>query len=118
MIKSILIAILLLFSLFINASFPIQVLPTSLKVVVRNNLGNTEENVKVQLYKSKDDYRSETQAVGEDFTDQKGRVTFKKLEPIVYYINATKGEANNYGIGAQTDTLKEGRINKLTVIIE
>ncbi len=116
--KSIFISILLLSSLLISASFPIQLLPTSLKIVVRNNLGNTEENVKVQLYKSKEDYRNETQAVSVELTDKKGRVTFKKLEPIVYYINATKGEANNYGMGAQTDTLEEGRINKLTVIIE
>ncbi|MTI23366.1 carboxypeptidase regulatory-like domain-containing protein, partial [Fulvivirga kasyanovii] len=32
--------------------------------------------------------------------------------------NAVKGDKNNIGAGVQTDTLIEGKMNKVTIIIE
>jgi len=95
------------------------VLPTSLKITVLNELGNPVEGASVQLFKTDEDYRAETNAVGEaQLTNQKGKVTFKKLESIVYYVNVEKGDKNNDGAGVQTDTLKTGLLNKVTIIIE
>jgi len=96
-----------------------QVVKTSLKLTVLNGLGHQEENVKVQLFKTEDDYRNETNRVGEaSMTDKKGKVVFKDLEPVVYYVHAQKGDKTNIGRGVQTDKLEEGKINKTTIIIE
>ena len=98
---------------------PRQVLNTSLRISVLNDLGNIEQNVTVTLFKSEEDYRDETNQVGVPLkTDKKGRVTFKKLKSAVYYIHAKKGDKTNVGRGVQTEKLEEGKINKLNIIIE
>ena len=82
-------------------------MPTSLRITVLNELGNTEEEVKVTLYHNSEDYKKEENAVMEGkMTDKKGRVTFKGLESKVYFVNAEKGDKNNYGAGVQTDKLQ------------
>ncbi|MTI21360.1 carboxypeptidase regulatory-like domain-containing protein [Fulvivirga sp. RKSG066] len=96
-----------------------QLFKTNLKITVRNELGNLEEGVAVQLFKSEKDYRNETNPATEVMhTDDKGDVKFKDLEPIIYFVNAEKGDKNNVGAGVQTDSLQEGKLNKITVIIE
>ena len=98
---------------------PPQLLPTNLKITVRNELGNVEEGVSVQLFATKADYEKEENAVTEGLlTDKKGVVKFKDLKTISYYILATKDDKNNYGAGVQTDKLEAGKVNKVTVIIE
>lgn len=100
-------------------AFSNPVRDTSIKITVRNDLGNLEENVSVQLFPTEEDYRNETNPVTEvQYTDKKGRVKFKGLEPTVYFINAEKGDKNNIGAGVQTDTLIAGKLNKVTIIIE
>jgi hypothetical protein len=94
-------------------------IPTSLKVTVRNALGNIEEGVEVQLFKTQEDYNNETNPATEILlTNKKGVVTFKGLEPQEYYVSAKKGDANNFGGGEKTNTLTAGRINLVTIIIE
>ncbi len=94
-------------------------LPTSLKITVLNELGNIVEGASVQLFTTDADYRAEENSVTEaQLTDKKGKVTFKKLEPIVYFVNVEKGDKNNDGAGVQTDVLKTGLLNKVTIIIE
>ncbi|MBL3658508.1 carboxypeptidase regulatory-like domain-containing protein [Fulvivirga sediminis] len=96
-----------------------DVLRTSLKLKVLNELGNIEEGASVQLYSSEEDYRAETNPVTEvQYTDKKGEVKFKDLEPKTYFINAEKGDKNNIGAGVQTDVLEEGKMNKITIVIE
>ncbi|GAA0890977.1 hypothetical protein GCM10009122_06560 [Fulvivirga kasyanovii] len=100
---------------FTHADF----LNTSIKITVRNELGNLEEGVSVQLFPTEEDYRNETNPVTEkQMTDSKGQVKFRDLEPKVYFVNAVKGDKNNIGAGVQTDTLIEGKMNKVTIIIE
>lgn len=95
------------------------VMDTSLKITVRNELGNIEEGVNVQLFPTEEDYRNETNPVTDvQVTDKKGNVKFKDLDPKVYFVNANKGDKNNIGAGVQTDTLIEGKLNKVTIIIE
>jgi len=102
------------------SSFAIKpILPTSLKITTLNELGNIEDSVQVTLYRSMEDYREEVNPIMESqYTDAKGRTTFKNLDAIAYYIYAVKGDKSNAGAGVLTDTLKEGKINKLTIIIE
>jgi uncharacterized GH25 family protein len=108
---------LMLFGLLAFA--PAQVLNTSLRLTVLNELGNPVEGASVTLYNSQEDYRNEQNPVGETQTsDKKGRVRFGKLEPKVYFIHATKDDMSNAGAGSQTENLQSGRINKSTVIID
>ena len=97
----------------------VDVLNTSIKINVRNELGNIEEGVAVQLYGSEEDYRQEQNPVTEvEYTDKKGNVKFRDLEPKIYFVNASKGDKNNIGAGVQTDKLVEGKMNQVTIIIE
>lgn len=96
-----------------------QLIKTTLRITILNELGNPVEGVQVQLYKTDEDYSKNTNPATEPMlTDSKGVVTFKDLEPIEYYVNAEKGEANNYGAGVQTGKLEAKKINRATIIIE
>lgn len=94
-----------------------QLITTQLKLTILNNLGKEEEGVRVRLYKTEADYKAEKNQIDEHYTDKKGVVSFKNLEPIPYYINAVKENKNNYGNAEVTDSLKEKQINKVKVII-
>ncbi|WP_109831402.1 carboxypeptidase-like regulatory domain-containing protein [Reichenbachiella versicolor] len=97
----------------------IGLLPTSLKITVLNELGNPVESAKVTLYKTKEDYKAETNPVTETMlTDEKGIVKFKNLEPIPYYVLAELDKKSNIGAGVLTNTLLEGKTNKVNTIIE
>lgn len=98
---------------------PEQILKTSLRLTVLNELGNPVPDAQVTLYNTKEDYRQEVNPAAEtQTTDKKGRVKFSGLEPKVYFVNAIKDDMSNAGAGVQTDTLREGRINKINIIIE
>jgi len=107
-----------LFCCLFTGTASAQILKTSLEITIRDRLGNTVEGAKVQLFKSADDYQNETNPVTEvELSDRKGRVLFKNLESKPYYVNAQKGDENNYGDGEMVDTLVENRKNKVTIII-
>ncbi|MEM7551066.1 MAG: carboxypeptidase regulatory-like domain-containing protein [Bacteroidota bacterium] len=96
-----------------------QILPTKLRVFVRNDLGNLVEGAEVTLYTSDEDYRNESNPVEPtQVTDSKGRVTFKEVGAQPYFVNVEKGDLNNIAGGIRIDTLKEGRLNKATIVID
>ncbi len=96
-----------------------QIFKTSLEITIRDRLGNVVEGAEVQLYRTFEDYQNETNPISEvQITDTKGRVLFKELEARPYYVNAHKGDENNYGEGEMVDTLVENRKNKVTVVIQ
>lgn len=105
--------------LTISASYTCeQFLPTKLRIFVRNDLGNLVEGAAVTLYSSEEDYNKSENPVAEtQITDSKGRVTFKDVEPKVYFVHVEKGDLNNYGGGIKTDKLEEGKLNKTTIVI-
>ncbi len=109
-------AIVLISSIYIQAY---QLIATQLHVTIRNELGNTEEGASVKLFENEEDYRNETNQVGEtQYTDKKGIAKFKNLKSISYYMLVEKGDKNNIGAGVATDKLIESRINKVNIIIE
>ncbi len=111
--------ILLSTILLLSFGFNGKPLPTSLKVTVIDNLGNFVEGADVTLFKTEDDYRNETNPVaGPIKTDAKGRVKFKDIEAISYYIHAVKGDKTNIGGGTQTAPLNSGRLNKVNTVIQ
>ncbi len=99
------------------SSFTMHVLKTSLKVTVRNDLGNLESEASVSLYKTKEDYEKSINPVDTQVTDEKGNAVFGNLESVTYYISAEKGDKNNFGAGEKTEKLVENRQNKVTIII-
>lgn len=111
--------VLVLFVLILSAqSSNAQVLNTKLQITVTNDLGNLVEGAVVTLYKTIDDYDSETNPVQTATTDAKGRVLFYELEPIAYYMTVTKDDLTNAGRGTQTTKLIEKKKNLINVVIE
>jgi hypothetical protein len=107
-----------LISIFTIALMSAARIKTQIVITVRNDLGNIEEGVKVQLYETEEDYKAEKNAAFEGYTDAKGVVKFKELKPMVYFVLARKDDKDNFGGGEQTGKLEENRINKVTVIIQ
>ncbi len=95
------------------------ILPTSLRITVLDKLGNAVQGATVTLYRNSGDYeKSENPVAGPLESNEKGQVTFKKLEPKSYYVEVKKGDKSNYGEAEQTGTLVKGRMNKVNIIID
>jgi hypothetical protein len=97
---------------------PSQIFNTSLTVTVRDEIGNTVEGAKVQLFVKEEDYTKEQNAVEEATSDAKGVVKFKKLQPLAYFILCRKGDKDNTGGGERMGKLEDGKFNKITVVIQ
>lgn len=112
------ILLILIFSApIINAQA--QVLKTNLTITVLDDNGNIQEGATVILYKNETDYReSKNPAIEKQVTDKKGRVKFKDLDTMAYFVEVRKGDLNNDGLGAQTGKLVAGRTNKANIIIQ
>lgn len=95
-----------------------QLLPTKLRITVIDGLGNFVDSASVSIYENEADYRASENAVATLFTDKKGRVTFKDLKPMAYFVEAKHEGKNNDGEGVVTGELAEGRINKVNTVIE
>jgi len=96
-----------------------QLITTTLKITVLNDLGNPVDSVKVTLYASEKDYlESKNPVVPPAYTDAKGVVRFKNLEPRSYFVDAEKGDLSNAGGGVQTQKLDQRKANKVNIIIQ
>ena len=95
-----------------------QLLPTKLRITVIDGLGNPVEGATVKIFKTQDDYIASENPVQSASSDKKGRVTFKDVKTISYFIEAKLGDKNNNGEGVKTEKLTEGRINKVNTVIE
>jgi hypothetical protein len=113
--KSVLISLLILFAI---ALFAFQIIKTQVVITVRNELGNTEANAKVTLFKTEADYEKEINPVQSGVTDAKGVVKFKDLEATSYFVKAEKDDKDNAGGGEKIGTLVANRINKVTIVIQ
>jgi hypothetical protein len=103
---------------FLMLTLQFQIIKTQMNVTIRNELGNTEDGVTVQLFETEEDYKAEKNVAAEGTTDEKGVAKFKDLKAISYFVLAKKGDKNNFGGGEQTGKLEAKRINKVTIVIE
>lgn len=92
-------------------------IPANLRVTVIDELGNLLPGATVTLYTSQEDYTQSKNAISSAVSNKKGFVNFKKLKAQAYFIDARKEDLSNDGAGAATDTLQEGRINKVNVVV-
>ncbi|MFN6944699.1 MAG: carboxypeptidase-like regulatory domain-containing protein [Cytophagaceae bacterium] len=107
----------ILFLSFLIMSY--QVVPVSLRVTVRDEVGNIVQGAKVTIYQSEEDYSQNQNQVGDaQTTDRRGNAIFRNLETIPYYVRAEKGEMNNEERGIKTDTLNRARQNQVTIIVD
>lgn len=98
---------------------PGQLIGTSLKITVLNDLGNPVDSAKVTLYANEKDYReSKNPAQATAYADEKGVVRFKNLDPKSYFVEAEKGDLSNDGGGVQTQKLDQRKANKINIIIQ
>lgn len=95
-----------------------QLFKTKLQVTVRNDLGNIVEGAEVSIFKTEADYDKEVNAVATGKTDEKGRVLFKDLEPVAYFMHVEKGDNTNMGRGVKTAKLISKKKNKVNVVIQ
>lgn len=103
----------------VMACAPSQIMKTSLRVTVLDELGTPVEGATIVLYENEKDYRaSENPVKPAATTDKKGVATIKELESKAYFMDVKKDDKNNVDAGVQTNKLKANRINKLNVIIE
>ena len=109
----------LLFALcfFVSAS-GFQMIKTTLVVTVRDELGNTVEGAKVQLFEKEEDYTAEKNVAAEGVTDKKGVLKLKDLKALPYYVIVRKDDKDNAGGGEQTGKLEAKKINKVTIVIQ
>ena len=97
--------------------FSFQLMKTQLRVFVIDDLGKYRENVEVTLYDTPEDYNNSKPSYGPFKTDKKGRVIFHGVGKGPYYLEASIGDYSNGLTGQLTETLQEGRINKMNVVI-
>src|SRR5688572_20091348 len=105
-------------SIFMMIMLSFQLIKTQLTITVRNELGNIEPGVTVQLFGLEEDYKTEKNVAAEGVTDKKGVVKFKELYAKSYYVIARKDDKDNSGGGEQTGKLEANKINKVTIIIQ
>jgi uncharacterized protein (DUF2141 family) len=105
-------------TIFMMGLMSFQLIKTQLTITVRNELGNIEEGVKVQLFATEGDYKDEKNVAAEGVTDKKGIIKFKELKATSYYVIARKDDKDNSGGGEQTGKLEANKINKVTIIIQ
>lgn len=103
---------------FFVAISAFQLIKTTLTVTVRDELGNTVEGAKVQLFEKEEDYTAEKNIAAEGVTDKKGVLKLKELKAIQYYVIVRKDDKDNSGGGEQTGKLEGKKINKVTIIIQ
>ncbi|MCE2733847.1 MAG: hypothetical protein O9302_12535 [Cyclobacteriaceae bacterium] len=99
-------------------SFAFQIIKTQVVITVRNELGNTEANATVTLFKTETDYEKEVNPIQSGVTDAKGVVKFKDLEAIPYFVKVQKEDKDNAGGGEKIEALVANRINKVTIVIQ
>lgn len=92
-------------------------LKTSLNVTVRDELGNVVPGANIKLYSNRENWEKEVGHVLEGVTDEKGIFKFKEVNNLDIFILVRKDDKDNTGGGEQTK-LEQGKINKITVVIQ
>jgi hypothetical protein len=67
-----------------------------LKLVVVDSEGYQQEGATIKLYKTEDDFYSNTNSAGNGVSSADGTFIFKDLEERIYYFYVEKGDMNNY----------------------
>jgi hypothetical protein len=90
-------------------------LPTSLEILVKDDIGRVVSGASVKLYTSQTDWENGTNQFSQtQFSDASGKVKFSDLSPIRYYWFAQKDCYNNVGGGVTTTSPLQANVNSTT----
>ena len=95
-----------------------QLIPTNLKILVVDELGNLVEGAQVAIYIKREDYLKSINSYQSGKTNEKGSIKFSKIKPVSYFIEISKGEKKNDGLAAHTQALTKGKTNYFTILIQ
>jgi uncharacterized protein (DUF2141 family) len=90
---------------------------STLKIMVLDNLGKVQEEVRIRLYTNKTDYEKDQNFIAEQMTNSNGNAQFGELRNQSYYVSAVKGDKDNSSNGVITETLRDDKLNKMKLII-
>jgi hypothetical protein len=112
-------SILLSFGCSEKKEDPKPVTPTSLRINVKDGVGNNVSGATVKLYTSKTNFENQTNQVGATVvTDANGNATLSDLNAIQYYWFIEKDCKNNFNGGiTSTNPLSANTINNITIIL-
>jgi len=113
--KNIFVFVVLILSSTLSHS---QIIKTSLTVNVRDELGNISSGATIKLFETEVDFQADKNAVAEGITNSTGKIKFKDLKDIPYFISVKNGEKDNVGKGEKVEKLEANKFNKVTIIIE
>lgn len=94
-----------------------EMIKTSLVITVLDDLGTIQEGAEVMLFETESDYAELKNAIGPEFTNEKGKVRFSDLKAIDYFLQVKKDKKSNLFGGEKTGKLEDGKYNKVNVII-
>jgi hypothetical protein len=103
--------------LLLVASAFAPALKTSLNVTVRDETGNLVPGASIKLYSNREHWEKELNHFAEGVTDEKGIFKFKEINQLNIFILVRKDDKDNTNGGEQTK-LEDGKINKITVMIQ
>ena len=109
---------LMIYFLISHTSWTKTQLPTTLKIQVIDAFEHPVSGAEVVLYTTEENYRFQKNAFTKGETDEKGRVTFRRLQPIPYFIEVRNELKKNNGLAVLTESLQKNKINKVIVLIE
>jgi uncharacterized protein (DUF2141 family) len=112
-IKHFISVLILLLPVLLSAQF----LPTSLRVIVLDDVGNVQKGATVTIYATEKDFQEGKNIVATGKTDDKGKLMFKNLSPKSYFIKAVLGKKDNTDGAYTTSILEAGKVNKINLII-
>ena len=97
----------MIYFLISHTSWTKTQLPTALKIQVIDAFEHPVSSAEVVLYTTEENYRFQKNAFDKEETDKKGRVTFRRLQPIPYFIDAQNELKKNNELAALTESLKK-----------
>jgi hexosaminidase len=89
-----------------------------LMIDVKNSSKQSRSQCTVTLFRSSDDFKAKKNAAATATTNENGRVVFRGLEPLTYYILVSTGNTDNFNNPAQSQALSPWDVGYKQVIID
>ena len=97
--------------------FSFNILRTELRVIVKDDSGEKRLGTEVSLFNTIDDFSNDKKSYDPIVSNKKGRAIFNNVGKGPFYLEAENEDITNSFGNQSTDTLQEGIINKIDVVI-
>jgi len=98
---------------------PVPEVDTTLNIIVEDEAGNPVEGAEVLLFADGNDWSNKKNALfAAQMSDSQGKASYKKIEPVEYWINIEKGNLNNWFTTTNTNgAIQEKKVTELKITI-